>query len=100
MANSTLDISALETWLWEAACVIRGAVDTPRYKDHILPLIFLKRPSDVFDDELADLGPTATFDNGTYRIRADVVFLINGNHGKLFRALLRSHLSSLSRLSG
>ncbi|MGH9353623.1 MAG: type I restriction-modification system subunit M N-terminal domain-containing protein, partial [Terriglobia bacterium] len=54
-----LDISALETWLWEAACVIRGPVDAPKYKDYILPLIFLKRLSDVFEDELADLGPTA-----------------------------------------
>jgi type I restriction enzyme M protein len=54
-----LDISALETWLWEAACVIRGPVDAPKYKDYILPLIFLKRLSDVFEDELADLGATA-----------------------------------------
>jgi type I restriction enzyme M protein len=60
-ASGTLDISALETWLWEAACVIRGPVDAPKYKDYILPLIFLKRLSDVFDDELADLGKTAKF---------------------------------------
>jgi type I restriction enzyme M protein len=59
--SGTLDISALETWLWEAACVIRGPVDAPKYKDYILPLIFLKRLSDVFDDELADLGKTAKF---------------------------------------
>jgi type I restriction enzyme M protein len=36
-----LDISALESWLWEAACVIRGPVDAPKFKDYILPLIFL-----------------------------------------------------------
>ena len=42
----------LETWLWDAACSIRGAIEAPRYKDFILPLIFLKRVSDVFDDEL------------------------------------------------
>jgi type I restriction enzyme M protein len=54
-----LDISALEGWLWEAACVIRGPVDAPKYKDYILPLIFLKRLSDVFEDELADLGARA-----------------------------------------
>jgi type I restriction enzyme M protein len=41
--------------------VIRGPVDAPKYKDYILPLIFLKRLSDVFDDELADLGKTAKF---------------------------------------
>ncbi len=42
-----LDLSALESWLWEAACVIRGPVDAPKFKDYILPLIFLKRLSDV-----------------------------------------------------
>ncbi|MDE0322279.1 MAG: class I SAM-dependent DNA methyltransferase [Candidatus Poribacteria bacterium] len=48
-----LDISTLETWLWDAACVIRGATDAPKFKDFILPLIFYKRLSDVFDDEFA-----------------------------------------------
>ncbi len=51
-----LDIQSLETWLWEAACAIRGPVDAPKFKDYILPLIFLKRLSDVFDDELARLS--------------------------------------------
>ena len=50
-----LDISTLETWLWDAACVIRGATDAPKFKDFILPLIFYKRLSDVFDDEFANL---------------------------------------------
>ena len=31
-----LDISSLETWLWEAACKIRGPVDAPKFKDYIL----------------------------------------------------------------
>jgi len=30
-----LDISALETWLWDAACAIRGATDAPKFKDFI-----------------------------------------------------------------
>jgi type I restriction enzyme M protein len=46
-----LNVAALESWLWEAACVIRGATDAPKFKDFILPLIFYKRLSDVFDDE-------------------------------------------------
>ena len=49
-----LDISTLETWLWDAACVIRGATDAPKFKDFILPLIFYKRLSNVFDDEFAE----------------------------------------------
>ncbi len=32
-----LDVSTLEGWLWEAACVIRGPVDAPKFKDYILP---------------------------------------------------------------
>lgn len=51
-----LDVPALESWLWEAACVIRGPLDAPKFKDYILPLIFLKRLSDVFDDEITHLA--------------------------------------------
>ncbi len=58
-----LDITTLENWLWDAACAIRGPVDAAKFKDYILPLIFLKRLSDVFDDEVeqlkSELGPKA-----------------------------------------
>jgi type I restriction enzyme M protein len=43
---------SLENWIWDAACSIRGAQDAPKYKDFILPLVFIKRLCDVFDDEL------------------------------------------------
>lgn len=43
---------SLESWLWDAACVIRGEKDAPKYKDYILPLVFIKRLCDVFDDEI------------------------------------------------
>lgn len=56
VSSKTLDIGALESWLWAAACQIRGPVDAPKFKDYILPLVFLKRLSDVFDDEVARLG--------------------------------------------
>ena len=51
-----LDIQSLETWLWDAACAIRGPVDAPKFKDYILPLVFLKRLFDVFDDEIEYLS--------------------------------------------
>lgn len=50
-----MDIKTLENWLWEAACSIRGPVDAPKYKEYILPLIFLKRLSDVFEEEFREL---------------------------------------------
>ena len=43
---------SLESWIWQAACSIRGAKDAPKFKDYILPLIFAKRLCDVFDDEI------------------------------------------------
>ncbi|MBI5103375.1 MAG: N-6 DNA methylase [Nitrospirae bacterium] len=43
---------SLESWIWDAACSIRGAKDAPKYKEFILPLIFAKRLCDVYDDEL------------------------------------------------
>lgn len=43
---------SLESWIWDAACSIRGAKDAAKYKDFILPLIFTKRLCDVFDDEV------------------------------------------------
>jgi type I restriction enzyme M protein len=51
-----LDIGTLEGWLWDAACEIRGPVDAPKFKDYILPLIFLKRLSDVYEDDVAALA--------------------------------------------
>ena len=43
---------SMESWLWDAACSIRGVRDAPKYKDFILPLVFAKRLADVFDDEI------------------------------------------------
>jgi type I restriction enzyme M protein len=49
--NNTND-KTMEAWIWDAACSIRGAADAAKYKDFILPLIFVKRLCDVFDDEI------------------------------------------------
>ena len=46
----------MEQMLWDAACSIRGERDAAKFKDYLLPLLFLKRLSDVFDDEIARLA--------------------------------------------
>lgn len=46
----------MEQMLWDAASSIRGEKDAPKFKDYLLPLLFLKRLSDVFDDEIARLA--------------------------------------------
>jgi len=53
-----LDVKSMETMLWKAACSIRGEKDAPKFKDYILPLVFIKRLSDVFEDEVARLTET------------------------------------------
>ena len=45
----------MEQMLWDAACSIRGEKDAAKFKDYLLPLLFLKRLSDVFDDEIERL---------------------------------------------
>src|SRR5579875_1292696 len=47
---------SMEQMLWDAACSIRGEKDAAKFKDYLLPLLFLKRLSDVFDDEIARLA--------------------------------------------
>jgi len=54
-APGGLDTRSMEEMLWRAACAIRGEKDAPKFKDYILPLVFMKRLSDVFEDELARL---------------------------------------------
>lgn len=57
-ARETLDTKSMETLLWKAACSIRGEKDAPKFKDYILPLVFIKRLADVFEDEVARLART------------------------------------------
>ena len=48
-----IDIGQLEQWLWGAANILRGPVDASDFKAYIFPMLFLKRLSDVFDEERA-----------------------------------------------
>ncbi len=50
--NNNEKVTSLENWIWSAACSIRGAQEAPKYKNFILPLVFVKRLCDVFDDEI------------------------------------------------
>lgn len=50
-SKTTLDLSQLESHLWEAANILRGPVDAADFKTYVFPLLFFKRLSDVHDEE-------------------------------------------------
>ncbi|MBX3000965.1 MAG: SAM-dependent DNA methyltransferase [Caldilineaceae bacterium] len=66
-----MDLNTLQSWLWRAACSIRGEVDAARYKDYILPLVFYKRLDDVYEDELTRLGNSLGIDARTAELFAE-----------------------------
>ena len=56
--NDVFVKKSMEQMLWNAACSIRGEKDAPKFKDYILPIVFIKRLSDVFEDEVERLSET------------------------------------------
>jgi type I restriction enzyme M protein len=46
-----ITLEKLEAHLWESANILRGSIDAADYKNYIFGLLFLKRLSDVFDEE-------------------------------------------------
>ena len=75
----------MEQMLWDAACSIRGEKDAAKFKDYLLPLLFLKRLSDVFDDEIARLAEE-------YGDRATALEIAESDH-----SLLRFYLPPEAR---
>lgn len=75
----------MEQMLWDAACSIRGEKDAAKFKDYLLPLLFLKRLSDVFDDEITRLAEE-------YGDRETALEIAEGDH-----SLLRFYLSPEAR---
>lgn len=76
---------SMEQMLWDAACSIRGEKDAAKFKDYLLPLLFLKRLSDVFDDEIGRLAEE-------YGDRATALEIAESDH-----SLLRFYLPPEAR---
>ena len=85
--RSAASTKPMEQMLWDAACVIRGEKDAPKFKDYLLPLLFLKRLSDVFDDEVERLAE----EYGSLETAWEIV---DGDHG-----LVRFYLPPEARWS-
>jgi type I restriction enzyme M protein len=54
-ATGKLTVDQLERHLWSAADILRGSIDSSDYKGFIFGLLFLKRLSDVFEEEAEKL---------------------------------------------
>jgi len=51
LPDGVLTRDQLERYLWSAADILRGSIDSSDYKGFIVGLLFLKRLSDRFDEE-------------------------------------------------
>lgn len=59
-----VNLEMLKSHLWKSADILRGHIDAADYKNYIFGLLFLKRLSDVFDEEL----PKAIRETGNKKI--------------------------------
>lgn len=53
MSANLINLSTLESHLWESANILRGPVDAADFKTYIFPILFFKRISDVYDEEVS-----------------------------------------------
>lgn len=49
--HGIIQLEDLESYLWEAADILRGSIDSSDYKNYIFGLLFLKRINDRFEEE-------------------------------------------------
>ena len=55
LSEEVLSVAQLEQYLWSAADILRGSIDSSDYKTYIFGLLFLKRLSDRFEEEAEKL---------------------------------------------
>jgi type I restriction enzyme M protein len=87
---TTLSQSALESYLWGAATILRGLVDAGDYKQFVFPLLFYKRLSDVWDEDYSDAMHESDGDNAYAQATANDRFVIPaGAHWADVRAVAK-----------
>ncbi len=110
--RATAGQSDIESWLWEAATILRGPVDPANLRDFVFPLLFLKRLSDTWQEErqkaVAQWGESLTDDieNDFHKFQipagcqwADVRRAAE-NHGVILQNIMqRIELANPDRLS-
>ena len=81
-----ITLSQLESFLWESANILRGPVDASDFKTYIFPLLFFKRISDVYDEEILEAMKVSKGDTEYARFPENHRFQIpDGCHWKEVR---------------
>jgi type I restriction enzyme M protein len=89
-AMTTISQSALESYLWGAATILRGLVDAGDYKQFVFPLLFYKRLSDVWDEDYSDAMHESEGDTAYAQATANDRFVIPaGAHWADVRAVAK-----------
>ena len=87
MSPKRITQGELESYLWGAATLLRGTIDAGEYKSFIFPLLFLKRLSDVYDEELAEALESSGGDEDFARLPEQHLFQVpDGGHWSDVRA--------------
>jgi type I restriction enzyme M protein len=88
--STTLTQPELESYLWGAAVILRGLVDAGDYKQFVFPLLFYKRLSDVWDEDLGRAQADSGGDRDYAVATANDRFVIpDGAHWADVRAVAR-----------
>lgn len=73
----------LNNYLWGAADILRGSIDSSDYKNYIFGFLFLKRLSDVFEDE-AEKVIQRELKRGTSQAEAEKIALNDPDEHQFF----------------
>lgn len=114
--SKRITIDELERYLWGSAEYLRTNIDAGAYKQYIFPLLFLKRMSDVYDEECEHIRKDFPDDPDAINWEENHVFMIpDGAHWsdvrnvtenigealvKAFRAIERTNPDKLRGIFG
>src|SRR2546426_3864323 len=111
MTAHTVTLNQLESYLWEAANILRGPVDAADFKTYVFPLLFFKRFSDVHDEEyqtaLEESGGDEAYARFPQNYRFQVpegchwrdVRAVTTNVGQALQTALRDLIEHFSRIN-